>query len=280
MSRNKNRLQLPESPPATAPRPDNPVGYSVPTELVDLPSKGEFCPPEHPLYKQETVEVRFMTAKDEDILTSPSYLSNGVAIDKFLSNILVDKNINQEDLLIADRNAILIGARITGYGNTFDSNFECHHCGASNTAQVDLEQFGVKKSEESTLKELGAEMKDGLCSFKIDMLDANIQIKVSTYGTQKNLSEMNDNKVRLGLEESSTTDFLKSIIVTINGTDDRTLIGHVVDLMPALDARKIRKVHNLVTPEIDTEVNLTCLKCGEVSRMEVPFSTGFFWPEL
>ncbi len=271
---------MPASQPAAPPKPDNPVGYSIPTELVTLPSEGKLYPPEHPLHNKSTVEIRFMTAKDEDILTSPSYLSNGVAIDKFLENVILDKNIDQESLLVADRNAILIAARITGYGNLFESNFECTHCGSQNKVQVDLEEFGVKHRDTSTLKELGAKVQGGICSFKVDMLEADIKIKISTYGDQKNLTEMNDNKIRLGLEEASTTDFLKSIIVSINGSDDRTLIGHIVDLMPALDARKIRKVHNLVTPEVDTEVDLTCLKCGEVSRMEVPFSTGFFWPEL
>ena len=280
MSRNKNRLQMPVQQPAAPPKPDNPVGYSIPTELVTLPSEGKLYPSDHPLHNKSTVEIRFMTAKDEDVLTSPSYLSNGVAIDKFLENVILDKSIDQESLLVADRNAILIAARITGYGNFFQSNFVCSSCGASNDVQVDLQDFGVKQQDSAALKELGVKVDGGACSFRVDMLEADVKIKISTYGEQKNLTEMNDNKIRLGLEEASTTDFLKSIIVSINGSSDRTLIGHIVDLMPALDARKIRKVHNLVTPEVDTEVDLTCRKCGDVSRMEVPFSTGFFWPEL
>ena len=113
MSRNKNRLQIPDVPKSAPPEPDNAMGYSIPTELVDLPSEGRFYPSGHPLHNEKHVEIRYMTAKDEDILTSPSFLSKGVAIDKFISNILVNKNIDQDSLLDADRNAIMIASRTT-----------------------------------------------------------------------------------------------------------------------------------------------------------------------
>lgn len=280
MSRNKNRLQIPDVPKSAPPEPDNAMGYSIPTELVDLPSEGRFYPSGHPLHNEKHVEIRYMTAKDEDILTSPSFLSKGVAIDKFISNILVNKNIDQDSLLDADRNAIMIAARTTGYGKYYETSFDCQHCGARSDVNVDLTSFGVRKTNELALEELGVQIKDGICSFQTELLEADFEIKLSSYGDAKNLVQTNDNKVRLGLEESQTTDFLKSIIISVNGAEDRDIINRVVDLMPALDARKIKKVHKLAVPEVDTEVELICSKCGQASRMEVPFTAGFFWPEL
>ena len=91
----------------------------------------------------ETVEIRFMTAKDEDILTSQTLLKKGVAIEKFLSNVIVDKRIQPNRLLIGDRNAILIAARVTGYGETYETSVTCPSCNTKATFPFNLKQASV-----------------------------------------------------------------------------------------------------------------------------------------
>ena len=105
--------QVEDSPVSTG----GTLSYVAPTEHVELPSEGRYYPPGHPLYKQDTVEIRYMTARDEDILSSQALLRKGLAIDRFLQNVIVDKSINIEDLLIGDKNTVLIAARVTGYGS-------------------------------------------------------------------------------------------------------------------------------------------------------------------
>jgi len=256
------------------------MGFSIPTEIVPIPSKGKFYPSDHPLRDKEYIEIRFMTAKEEDVLASPSFLTEGIALDRLLENVIVDKNINHKDLLACDRNALLIASRITGYGENYETLFHCEQCGSRNEVGVNLTEFSNESVTKQELDENGITIVDGICTFHIEKLDVDVSIRIATYGDQAKIDKTTQNKVELGLPEAPTTDFLKAIIVNIHGTTDKTVISHVVDLMPALDARHIKKIHRLVSPRIDTEVDLTCKKCEEVSRLEVPFTAGFFWPDL
>jgi len=105
----------------SAPTPDlvnekSPLTFTTPTEFVELPTRGRFYPEDHPLHNVEEIEIRFMTAKDEDILSSKTLLKKGVAIDRLLQNVIVDKRINVGDLFVGDKNALIVASRITGYG--------------------------------------------------------------------------------------------------------------------------------------------------------------------
>ena len=102
--------------------------FVTPTEFVELPSRGKFYPEGHPLHNTEIIEIRHMTAKDEDILTSAALLKKGLAIDRFLQNIIVDKSINIADLLVGDKNAIIVASRISGYGAQYEAGISCPSC--------------------------------------------------------------------------------------------------------------------------------------------------------
>ena len=135
--------------PADAAVPNVPMSFSTPTELVELPSGGRFYPEGHPLHGVETIEIRFMTAKDEDILTSKSYLKKGIAIDKLLQNVIVNKSIDINSLLSGDKNALIIATRSTGYGSSYQTKVACPACGAQGSIDFDLEEESkVKGSEE------------------------------------------------------------------------------------------------------------------------------------
>ena len=135
MRNNQDRLNAPptsaDPPIQQAQQTEQPLQFVTPTEFVELPSRGKFYPSEHPLHNVETLEVRHMTARDEDILTSRSLLKKGVAIDRFLQNIVVDRRVKVEDLLIGDKNAIIIASRISGYGPRYDANVLCPSCVSS-----------------------------------------------------------------------------------------------------------------------------------------------------
>ena len=164
MSRNESRLGLDNTPtqddtPAATTaavglgvptsNTDAPnFSWSVPTEFVELPSQGIFYPAGHPLQNQKTVEIRYMTAKEEDILTSRSLLKEGVALDRMLQNLLVSKNININTLLVGDKNALLVAARRTGYGADYETNVTCPSCGNTDEHSFDIYQRIRKKREE------------------------------------------------------------------------------------------------------------------------------------
>ena len=104
------------------------LNFATPTEFVDLPSKGAYYPEGHPLHGQSSIEIKFMTARDEDILTSPTLLKKGLAIDKFLQNIIVNRAINVDTILSGDKNAILVASRINGFGAEYITKVSCPAC--------------------------------------------------------------------------------------------------------------------------------------------------------
>ena len=141
MSRNRDRLgsNTPQnsSPPQQALQENPGFAFVVPTEFVELPSGGRFYPENHPLHGQSTIEIKQMTAKEEDILTSRTLLKNGVAIDRVIQSLITDKRVNSDSLLVGDRNAILIAARVSGYGNEYNTTVGCPACGTTQDAAAE-----------------------------------------------------------------------------------------------------------------------------------------------
>src|SRR6056300_1411827 len=115
-------------------------GFEVPIESVPLPSLGIIYPQDGPLHGKETIDIRAMTAKEEDILTSRAYIKNGTVLSKLLHSCVINKQINLDDLISGDRNALLVSLRITGYGADYDIEVDCPECGAKNKSTFDLSQ--------------------------------------------------------------------------------------------------------------------------------------------
>ena len=148
MARKKNSQRLGAPTPehadtpiaATSPRGDI-LSFVTPTEVVDLPSGGRYYPDGHPLHNTDSIEIRHMTAKEEDILTSEALLRKGLALDRMLQALLVDQTINLDDLLVGDKNALIVAARITGFGSEYVTNLTCPSCNEANEAEFDLEDI-------------------------------------------------------------------------------------------------------------------------------------------
>ena len=140
MSRNSDRLGTNNQPETgeAPPQMFNPLSFTAPTEFVDLPSKGIGYSKDHPLHNRESIEIRYMTAKDEDTLSNQSLIRKGVALERLLENIIIEDDIDALTLLIADRNAILIQARGTAYGFDYEARVNCPKCDTSNTMIFDL----------------------------------------------------------------------------------------------------------------------------------------------
>jgi hypothetical protein len=162
---NEDRFGSSLAPDETPPPPEmvqekQHMSYVVPTELVELPSGGQFYPKNSTLHGTESVEIRHMTAKDEDILVNKSFISNGVVLDKLLESVIVDKSINVDDLLVGDKNALLVAARISGYGSDYETKVLCPACGSISENSFDLnliesadpkeEKYEVQRTENGT----------------------------------------------------------------------------------------------------------------------------------
>jgi hypothetical protein len=285
MSRNTGRTKSTSPAPAQAVKPaatqTTGLSYVTPTEFVELPSRGQFYSADHPLHNQETIELRFMTAKDEDILTSQALLKNGLAIERLVSNLIVDKSINPNDLLIGDKNALLLAARVSGYGADYTIQVSCPSCGTAQSHTFDLTAFenneGIQPDENS---DSGVAATDnGTFTAVLPLSGYTAEFRLYTSQDEKDNIQSSAKKTKHNLADSASTDLLKVLIVSVNGITDRVEVNNFIDIMPAQDAKHIRGCLQVVSPSVDMTQSCECSSCGNVADMEVPFTAEFFWPK-
>ena len=277
--RRTNRASTDEAaePAASNPVPASVLDFVTPTEFVDLPSAGRFYGTSHPLHNQETVEIRYMTAKDEDILTSQTLLRKGIALEKFLQNVIIDKSIDPGSLLIGDRNAILVAARITGYGAEYETKTVCPGCGAKYPFSFDLNQGNVYAGDD--LEGLDTTLtKRGTFVVSLPFTKVKAEIRLLTGADETAIAQSLAKRKKASALESSLTRQLARCIVALNDDTDQNTIQRFAELMPAFDSRHIRKAIKAVTPNLDLTQDFQCSECNHEQEMEVPFTVDFFWP--
>ena len=284
MSRNKQRTAAATDATAATTAPTTPaaptsLSYITPTEFVELPSRGKFYSTDHPLCGKEVIEMRYMTAKDEDILTSPALLKNGVAIDRLIENLIVDKNIDATSLLIGDKNAITLAARISGYGEQYEVNVTCPACNTSIDHTFDLSQIphthGIQPDDDTENISLTSE---GTFVATMPKTQFTAEFRLLNGGDENYIEQAASKLRKLNLPESSSTTLLKQLVVSINGVNTPSEIANFIDNMPAQDARFLRACVQLVTPNVEMTQSFECTSCGTTTEMAVPFTSEFFWP--
>jgi len=252
------------------------LNFVVPTDFVELPSKGQFYPEGHPLYKKDHIEIKQMTAKDEDILTSMSLLKKGIAIERLLENLIVDKTIKHSDLLVGDKNAIMMRARISAYGSTYETKIQCPYCQANADHSFDLEEI---KPKDSQVDNSIQSTKNGTFIIELPSSKVKTEVRFLTGKDEANLLMYTEKKRKYNLIDNSVTDQMKTFIVSLNGIEDRGQIAEFVDNMPAKDSHHLRTVYIDLVPNIDLTQTVGCQSCFTDVEMEVPFTTDFFWPK-
>lgn len=280
----RNNIDRTGAPPADAPIMQqaeaglSPLNFVAPTEFVELPSKGQGYPKDHPLHNQETLEIRFMTAKDEDILASPTLIKKGIVIERFIENIIVDKRVKPKDMLIGDRNAVIIAARISGYGAEYETRITCPACAETSKFEFDLNDKKVHETELNEKLNLTA-VGDGSFQTIMPYTKFKLNFKLLRGEDEIYLSKLMENKKKGKLQDSTLTDQMKRMIVSIEGHTDASLIRKYVDNMPTIDSRHLRTCYKLVNPDVKVTNQFTCPSCGFEEGMEVPFGADFFWPD-
>jgi hypothetical protein len=235
-----------------------------PTEMVDLPSKGLLYPEDSPL-RAGTIEMKYMTAREEDILTNSNYIQQGIVLDKLLESLIVTK-INFKDLLVGDKNAILIASRILGYGQDYE--FEIN----GRVYQVDLTTLKDKELPSDVDYTNGNDF-----NFTLPASKDEITFKLLSHGDElaieqelKGLKKINPN----GSPELSTR--LKYIITSVNGDREKKTIREFVDNeLLARDSRALRQEVKRISPDIDLTIQ------GDGGEdIAVPINLNFFWPDF
>ena len=244
----------------------------LPTEMVSLPSKGLLYPKESPLAKGE-IEMKYMTAKEEDILTNANYIKQGTVIDKLLQALIVTP-INYDDLLIGDKNAILIAARVLGYGQEYTFKYN-NEQGQEIEATVDLAELKEKELDASLYK-------GGVNNFTFTLPKSGntVTFKLLTHGDEKKIEQ--EVKGLKKINPNSTTDVttrLKYIITSINGDSEQKAIREFVDTyLLAPDARALREYYNKVQPDIELKF-MPEDESYTGEGITIPITLNFFWPD-
>ena len=264
---------------------NNQLSFSVPTEFVDLPSKGLYYPENHPLHGVDSVEIKHMTAKEEDILASESLIRKGVAIDRMLQSLLIDNNLKVKDLLVGDKNALTVAARITGYGTEYTTRVTCPACNTVQEFEFDLEEQTTTGAafdrEELNEKLEGVEMtSNGTFLVELPKSSLTVELKMLTGADEEKLEKFQKQKAKNNNGQSSLlTDTMKSIIIAVDKITERAQINNFVENMPALDSRYLRGIYQQLVPNIDMTQEFSCKKCDHTQALEVPVTTDFFWPQ-
>jgi|TARA_R100001163_G_scaffold63449_1_gene55414 hypothetical protein len=257
---------------------DSAFSFVVPTEFVELPSQGRFYPAGHPLHGQQTIEIKQMTAKEEDILTSQTLLKNGVALERVISNLIVDKNIRQDDLLVGDRNAIMIAARISGYGSEYNTKTNCPSCRATQPYSFDLHECTIVHGEPS--EALGVkEIEPGIFTTILPKTQFEVTFRLLMGRDEKVLMKQLQNARKRKKQENAITRSLRMITIAVNGDHSPQAINYFVENVPSLDARHLQSAYKIATPNVDLTQFFNCSECGYEEEMEVPLTADFFWPK-
>jgi hypothetical protein len=249
---------------------------NFPTEIIPLPSKGLLYPEGHPL-AEGVIEMKYMTAREEDILTSQNLIKQGVVLDKLFESLIVTP-INYGDLFVGDKNAIMIAARILGYGKEY--TVEIDDPFSPNTKQkvtIDLTQIEHKEVDYSLFENRKNEFDFELPSSKRVVTFRLITHKIEK-DIQTEIKSGNKTRVRTGIDNEFTTR-LKNIIVAVDGEMGRATINNFVDNeLFAVDSRALRSYIKQISPDVDMTFTFLSDATGEVKEMEIPMGTSFFWP--
>lgn len=266
------------STPATMIQGGDLLSFVTPTEFVELPSQGRFYSTDHPLAGKTAVEIRHMTAKEEDILMSESLLRKGLALDRMLQSLLVDTTLNIDEFLVGDKNALTVAARTTGFGSIYITNLTCPSCTAVNETEFDLDTLELHIVDE--MPEGISATDHGTFIFQLPTTEVHAEVRLLTATVEKQMAESTLKKKKLNLPDTRSTDLLKAVLVSLNGVEDPSMIHQFVDLMPVPDSRHLRTVYEQVKPDIDLTHTFVCEDCSYAGEVTMPLTAQFFWPNI
>ena len=240
------------------------MSFNLPTEQIELPSKGLVYPETSPL-SSGTIEMKYMTAKEEDILTNANYIADGTVLDRLMKSLIVS-NINYDELIVGDKNAIMIAARILGYGKDYSFSF------AGTEQTVDLTTLENKEIDESIYNRGNNEFE-----FELPKSGNKVTFKFLTHKDEQDIKKELDALTKLNKEGSAElTTRLRFMITSVNSDTSKSTVNDFVNnYLLAQDSRALREHISSIQPDVD----LTFFPSGSKIKRTLPVGVGLFWPD-
>ena len=249
--------------------------FEFPTEIIELPSKGLIYPKNSPLSKG-TVEIKYMTAREEDILASQNLIKKGVVLDKLFESVVVEPGVNINDIFIGDKNAILLATRILGYGADYEIEMTDPFTLEKQKVTIDLSKVQTKDIDESILNA------DNVYKFTLPQTKKVIEFKLLTHGDEQEINKDIQAIERLNKGTGTTSDVttrFRYMILSVDGNTDRGFINKwVQNGFLAMDTKAFRKYVKDISPDLDLRFEFESEITGEVEALDIPFGVSFFYP--
>ena len=250
-------------------------GYEIPVEAVPLPTNGRIYPVDSPLHNIDTLEIRAMTAKEEDILTSRALIKKGTVITHLIRSCLVNKAIDVDEMIVGDRNAIMTALRVTGYGSDYKADVDCPECGEGSKQEFQLTDLPIKRLTVDPVAE-GA----NVFEFDLPVTKKKVQFRFLTGRDEQQLTVMMERAKKQGGEgENLITTRLQHQLVAVDGIKDKSKINMFIRNMPARDSLALRKHIDKYEPGLEMKAWMDCPHCMESSEVRLPMGANFFWPD-
>ena len=240
-----------------------------PSEVIDLPSEGKLYPEESPL-REGKIEVKYMTAKEEDILTSQNLIKKGLVIEKLLDSLILTKGVKSEDLIIGDKNALMVAARILAYGPEYACEVTNPNTGEKLTHTFNIADCPFVK--------LPKDVDGNNFDFELPVSKQKITFKLLSGKDERMINEELDNIKKLGTQIiPELTTRLRYLITSVDGETKQNFINSFVENMLSKDSLSLRQEITKVTPDIDLSQEIDIE--GDTVKVDIPMTVNFFWPD-
>ena len=250
--------------------------FDFPTETIELPSQGLVYPEGHPLRKG-TIEIKHMTAREEDILASQNLIKKGLVLDRLFESVVVEPGLNPNDIVIGDKNAILLATRVLGYGANYEVEITDPFTLEKQKVTIDLSKIQTKDIDEDALNSKNR------YQFKLPSNGKVIEFKLLTHGDEQDISKDIQaleklNKTKSSSSSDVTTRF-RYMILSVDGNTDTGFINKwIMNSFLAKDTKAFRAYVKELSPDLDLKFNFVSELTGETEALDIPFGIGFFYP--
>ena len=239
-----------------------------PSEVIDLPSEGRLYPKDSPLSNGK-IEIKYMTAKEEDILTSANLIKKGVVIDRLLDSLILTNGVKVEDLILGDKNAVMVAARILAYGPEYICDVT-----NPNTGEVSTQTFNLA---DCPFKKLPKDITENKFETTLPVSKKKITFKILTGKDEIDINKDLQASKKLGSVSPELTTRLRYMITSVEGDESQSAISNIAVNMLARDSMYLRGEMKKITPDIELEQEIEI--GGDAVKVDIPMTVGFFWPD-
>ena len=248
--------------------------FDFPTQIISLPSEGKCYSPSNPLSKG-TLEIKYMTAKEEDILSSQNLIRKGVVLDKLFESVVVQPDVNPDDIVIGDKNAVFLATRILGYGPDYEVEVTDPFSGEKQKVVIDLSEVQTKDIVDNILNA------ENRYELELPLSKKKVVFKLLTHKDEKDINAEIASLERLSKNKEFSSDVstrLKYMIVSVDGDSDRGVVSKFSKNMLAKDTKAFREYIKTISPDLDLKYDFVSEITGEAEALDIPFGINFFYP--